>query len=84
MTEETGGHSEELLKCLTCGEENRLVEGRFGGTSPFAVTAGNVLGIIPVGYPCYLRGVACLVCGSVHLRLAAKDLEHLRSKQQGQ
>ena len=84
MTEETKGQTNKMLRCTSCGEDNRLVVGGFGATSPFAVTTGRALGIIPVGHPSYLQGVVCLACGSVQLRLAEKDLEHLRAKLEGQ
>jgi len=84
MTEETTGRTNEKLRCHTCGEDNRLVVGGFGAGSPFAVSTGRALGIIPVGHPSYLQGVVCLACGSVQLRLAEQDLEHLRSKLEGQ
>ena len=84
MTEETKGRTKEMLRCHSCGEDNRLVVGGFGFDSPFAVSTGRALGIIPVGHPSYLQGVVCLACGSVQLRLKEQDLEHLRSKLEGQ
>jgi|LakMenEpi03Aug12_release.lakeMendotaPanAssembly.Ray.scaffolds.fasta_scaffold532691_1 hypothetical protein len=84
MTDESKGRTKEMLRCHNCGENNRLVVGAFGAASPFAVSTGRALGIIPVGHPSYLQGVVCLACGSVQLRLAEKDLEHLRSKIEGQ
>jgi hypothetical protein len=84
MTEKPMGSANKMLRCHSCGEEKRLVVGGFGATSPFAVGTGTKLGIIPVAHPSYLQGVVCLACGSVQLRLAEKDLEHLRSKLEGQ
>ena len=56
MTEGSQRLPEKMLKCLTCGEEKRLVEGGFIGISSFVVPTGHVLGVIPFGHSCKLRG----------------------------
>jgi hypothetical protein len=84
MTEQAKGKTKEILRCRICGEDNRIVVGEFGATSPFTVGTGRAFGIVPVGHPSYLQGAVCLACGSVQLRLAEEDLEHLRFTLEGQ
>jgi len=80
MENQTGDCSQDVPCCLNCGEARRLAVGSFGATSPFGVRTGRALGVMPVGHPSYLEGVVCLACGDVRLRLAERDLKHLRSK----
>ena len=80
MEKQAGDCSHDSLNCATCGETKRVVVGRFGTTSPFSVETGHALGVIPVAHASYLEGVVCLACGAVRLRLADKDLQHLRAK----
>ncbi len=80
MENQAADGAREVINCSNCGESERMVVGRFGATSPFSVATGYALGAIPVGHASYLEGVVCLSCGTVRLRLAEKDLAHLRAK----